>query len=266
MKEEFGKYSEGREELKREEFLNRENLKIVVNVDEKKDPVGLAFVMHGIGGNKEQEHVQAMARAFAKNNYSVVTFDATNSRGESDGDVSEGTITSFVADLEDVIAWAKEKPWYKEPFCLAGHSLGAIASAHFAEEHPEQVKALAPISAVISGKLTHEAMPGGVLQEWKDPNLEKVAEPKEVKRVPQSYMEDAMKYDLLEDASKLTMPVILMAGERDLNTPMSHQEKLFENLPGEKEIHVIKGAEHIFKSEAQIDEVESLLDEWIKKL
>ena len=41
--------------------------------------------------------------------------------------------------------------WYGEPFVLVGHSLGGISTALFAENYPDKVKALAPISTVVSG-------------------------------------------------------------------------------------------------------------------
>lgn len=43
---------------------NRKSQKIVVLLDRADDAKGLAFVMHGLGGFKEQDHIQAFADAF----------------------------------------------------------------------------------------------------------------------------------------------------------------------------------------------------------
>lgn len=67
---------------------------------------GLAFVMHGLGGFKEQPHLQVMAKAFLANGYTVVRFDTTNTFGESDGRYEDATTTNYYEDLEAVIAWA----------------------------------------------------------------------------------------------------------------------------------------------------------------
>src|SRR3989338_7140177 len=127
---------------------------VILEGEEKRGP--LAFVMHGLGGWKEQPHIKTFADAFLDNGFTVVRFDTTNTFGESDGKYEDATTTNYYEDLEDVIAWAGGEPWYLEPFWLAGHSLGGICTALFAEKFPEKVATLAPISTVISGKLSAE--------------------------------------------------------------------------------------------------------------
>ena len=125
---------------------NRKDQKVSVVVEQPVKSQGLAFVAHGLGGNKDQAHIRTMAKAFLDNNYTVVTFDTTNTFGDSDGSYDDATVTNYHEDLEDVIVWAKSQPWYIEPFCLVGHSLGAISVALYAEKYPNLVKGLAPIS------------------------------------------------------------------------------------------------------------------------
>ena len=138
---------------------NRKNQNIVLILEKAKDKKGLAFVMHGLGGFKEQPHIETFAKAFSDASYTVVRFDTTNTYGESDGDYADATTTNYYEDLEDVISWAKTQPWYQEPFCLSGHSLGGISTALYAEKYPEKLKALAPISTVVSGELSLKTFP-----------------------------------------------------------------------------------------------------------
>jgi len=141
----------------KELIQNRKGQKIVSIIKRTENQKGLVFVIHGLGGFKEQPHIQTMAEAFKDKEYTVITFDATNSLGESDGNIGEATLTNYYEDLEDVIDWSKNQKWYQEPFCLAGHSLGGICSILFAQKYPEKIKALAPISTVVSGQLRLEA-------------------------------------------------------------------------------------------------------------
>lgn len=110
--------------------------------------------MHGLSGCKDEFHIASFAETFSSSGYTVIRFDTTNTFGESDGDYAEATVTSYYNDLEDVIKWAGKQEWYEEPFFLVGHSLGGISTAHFAENFPEKVKGLAPLSTVISGELS----------------------------------------------------------------------------------------------------------------
>ena len=136
---------------------NRYGLKIAVLVEKAKIAKGLAFILHGLGGFKEQPHIEIFAQAFKDAGYTVLRYDATNSIGESGGQMEDATTTSYLHDLEDIIAWASQQAWYIEPFVLAGHSLGSLSSLLYAEKNPKKVKAIAPISSVISGELLIDA-------------------------------------------------------------------------------------------------------------
>jgi len=73
---------------------NRKNQKIAVVIEQPANTRGLAFVAHGLGGFKEQAHIRTMAQAFLDNKYTVVTFDAADTFGESEGNYDDATITN----------------------------------------------------------------------------------------------------------------------------------------------------------------------------
>lgn len=250
---------------------NRKGQKIIVLLDRSEPQRGLAFVMHGLGGFKEQLHIAAFAKAFHDQGCTVVRFDTTNTFGESEGNYEHATITSYYEDLEDVIEWAKNESWYQEPFALSGHSLGGICTALYAERHPEQVSLLAPIAPVVSGALSvafkekHDALK---IARWKETGWkeeESVSTPGLIKRLPWSHMEDRLKYDLLIDAHKLTMPVLLIVGDKDDSTPPEHIELFYEALPDPKELHIIPDAPHTFRSSEHLQTIEELFANWIKR-
>ncbi len=248
---------------------NRKNQNIAVLLDEAKNADGLVFIMHGLGGFKEQPHIETFANAFKEKGFTVVRFDATNSIGKSDGNLIDATLTNYYEDLEDVIKWAETQNWYQEPFVLVGHSLGGISTALFAQKYPEKIKALAPISTVVSGLLTEQAPDFlEIADEWKKKGIrewESSSRPGVMKRLKWSHVEDRRKYDLLPNADKLTMPVLLIVGEKDDTTPLGHQKILFNKLPGKKELHVIKGAEHTFKAKEHLEGIEKIFLNWIDK-
>jgi len=245
---------------------NRKNENISVLIEEQKNQKGLAIAMHGSGGFKEQPQIQIMAEAFGNNGYTVVRFDTTNTLGESDGKYEDATATNYYEDLEDVIKWSEKQEWFEEPFVLVGHSLGGLCLALYAENYPEKVKALAPISTVVSGKLSLETEGK---DEWKKTGWkveESKSKPGVIKRLPWSHMIDRQKYDILERVDRLVMPVLLIVGENDTSTPLEHQQILYEALPGKKELHVIKNAEHTFRKQEELDELKKIFNLWIKKL
>ncbi len=247
---------------------NRAGKKISILLDLVTDQKGLVFCMHGQGGFKEQSHIQIFTDVFLENTFSVVRFDARNSIGESEGEMEDATITSYYEDLEDVIEWSKKQPWYLEPFVLIGHSLGGICTALYAENYSDKVKALAPISTVVSGKLSYQTHTVKELQEWQKTGYqitESKSKPGLMKKLKWANMEDRLKYDLLEKVKNLTMPVLLIVGEYDTGTPPEHQKILYDRLPGHKKMHIIKEAPHTFRETEHLSEIKDVIDSWIKK-
>lgn len=79
--------------------------------------------------------------------------------------------------------------------------------------------------------------------------------------------EDRVKYDLLKEVDKLTMPVLLIVGEKDRPTTPEHQKILFDALPSQKkELHVIKGAPHTFRDPEHLREVKEIFMKWLSLL
>lgn len=246
---------------------NRHDKKIAVVVKQNSAQKGLVFIMHGLGGFKEQAHIQTFADAFLENNFTVVLFDTTNTFGESEGDYADATTTNYYEDLEDVINWSRNESWFEKPFWLAGHSLGGISVALYAERHPNEVKGLAPISTVVSGKLSMKTKSERWLEEWKKTGWliqNSESKPGLVKKLKWTEFEDRLKYDLLPEAHKLTMSVLFIAGDKDDSTPPEHQKILFDKLPGKKELHIIKNAPHTFRDPAHLAEIKEIFDKWIK--
>ena len=220
--------------MRKEIIKNRKGQKIVVLIEEVPNARGLAIVMHGLGGFKEQPHIQTIANTFKENNYTAIRFDTTNTLGESGGKYENATLTNYYEDLEDVISWAKKQTWYQEPFCLAGHSLGGFSTAFYAENNPQEIKAVAPISTFISGDLNSQSIDKQELEEWKKSGWRikrsKWSNPGFIKKLPWSHIEDRFQYNLLEKVNALKMPVLLVVGELDDGTPPRHQKILYKKL------------------------------------
>jgi pimeloyl-ACP methyl ester carboxylesterase len=255
-------------------ITNRYGLKIVGDLHIPENPVGLVFIAHGLAGYKEELGILKKTEIFLNNKYTVVTFDFTNSRGESDGKYENTTVKGRYEDLCDLIDWAKSQTWYIEPFVLVGMSLGGYVVTKYAEENPRKVKALFPFATTISGEITVATMAEykpEKLKNWKESGwfiYASKSQPGLELRLPWSFIEELLNHDLRPNAHNLSMPVLLMAGDKDTSCPLKYQKVLFDLLPEntERELHIIKGAEHTFYADEHLDELGRILDAWIKKL
>jgi pimeloyl-ACP methyl ester carboxylesterase len=254
----------------KEFILNRKNQKICVVINLVDNPTGLAFVMHGLSGNKEQAHIQAIAISFSDNNYSVVLFDTANTFGESDGKFENATLTNYYEDLEDVISWSKTQQWYLEPFALAGHSLGGYSVAWYAENNPQEISFIVPVSPVVSGKLSADAHIKYEPEEfklWKETGWREdvsSTRPDIAKKLPWSHMEDRLTHDLFPKVKNLTMPSLVIVGENDTSTPVEHVQIFNDQIPEPKQFHIIKNAPHTFRSQSDLKELTDTISNFIK--
>ena len=78
-------------------------------------------------------------------------------------------------------------------------------------------------------------------------------------------MEDRLKYDVLNNIDKLTMPVLLIVGDQDDSTPLEHQQILFDAISRKKELHLIKNAPHTFQEMEHLAEIKEIFRNWIDK-
>ncbi|MFZ3054387.1 MAG: alpha/beta fold hydrolase [Minisyncoccales bacterium] len=150
---------------------NRKELNIAVSINESENQRSLVFLMHGFLGFKEQPLLLEVGKIFKENNFTTVSFDTTNSLGESDGKMEDGTMTGYFEDLEDVISWAKSQKFYFEPFFLVGHSLGGYCVANYAVKN-KNVKSLILLCPVVSGELFQQTNDiKEILEEWKETGM-----------------------------------------------------------------------------------------------
>lgn len=249
---------------------NRKHKNLAVLVENEQGKNGLAFIAHGLSSTHDHAHIKTYREAFVENDYVVVSYDATNSLGESDGELQDASLTSYYEDFEDMIAWASQQSWHREPFVLAGHSLGGACNLMFAIKYPSKIKALAPTSAFLSGKITLQAYPPELMRKWQQDGYRLEASktrPGVIKRFNWSLAEDLRKYDLLAATSTIKAPTLLIVGEKDILTPLASQQALYEQIAAsKKELHIIKGSEHTYMTKEHLDEVKSILRNWIKSI
>ena len=245
---------------------NWENVSVLVEKSENQK--WLVFVMHWLGWFKEVPMIRAFIKPFLDNDFTVVSFDTTNSIWESDWKYENATTTNYYNDLEDVISWASSLEFYEEKFFLVWHSLWWISTALYAQKFPEKIKALAPLSSVITGQLSIDEEDKNIIKNWKETGWnikESKSRPWFIKKLKWNHMEDRLKYSLFDKVDKLTMPILLIVWEKDTVTPYKHQKLFFDRLSWKKQLYTIKNAGHSFVKKQEFKEIYSILDKWIKK-
>lgn len=258
---------------------NRHGLRVFVCIDipDTSFIQGLAFIMPGLGSQHKKPEFRACAEIMNSHGYVAVSLDPTHSFGLSDGLYEDATFTNYREDLEDVIDWARVhldsivgKTVYREPFVLIGHSLGGMSVAYIAEQYPEKIKALAPLSMTMSGALSAEARGKEEMGRWKEQGFQVRQRSNGTQKILKwSHMEDRMKYNLLQDAQKISTPLLMIVGENDPVTPPRHQQLFFDAVStptDKKEIHIINGAGHELGKTDVLPTVKEIVRVWFSKI
>jgi len=128
------------------------------------------------------------------------------------------------------------------------------------------------LSPVVSGELNLSAKAATdpeSIKIWKTQGVQEREfnhETGEKKFLPWSHMEDKLKYNLLPKAHDLTMPVLIVVGDKDTTCPLEHQKMLFEKLGGKKQLEIMVGAEHGSKDPQHQKFMKDALITWMKEI
>ena len=177
----------------------------------------LAFVLHGLASDMKHQTVQTAKQAFLEKGYTVITIDARHSLGQSFGNVSEATLNTFSEDLETVINWAKKQSFYKEPFALAGHSLGGATAILYASNN-NNISFLIPIAPVVGGQQWENScmknMPDFCSQ-WQKNGYYEYKLNEKTANIFYTVVENAKSYNASEIADNITSPTLFIVAEKD---------------------------------------------------
>lgn len=82
--------------------------------------------------------------------------------------------------------------------------------------------------------------------------------------LPYRFYEECSSTDALSAAKNIQVPTMIVHGEHDEFVPLSDVQKLHEALQGPKMLHILPGADHHFKREADFHRMTLLLVGWME--
>lgn len=216
----------------------------------KSAPKGTVVVLHGLAGWKDQSTILVMADACVRAGYVTVTFDGANCLRGPDASFWHHTVTGFIEDTEDVVAYVKEQVWCNGPLLLAGHSLGALCAVRYAKVHKNIAKLVLVAPAICLLKDRGERMLRKILYVSKVVKILAKRQKETGERFLLSlyppWLFDYLKYDIRKDVPYIDVPVLIVSAGDDMVVagPGAHGAltQSFANAVHE----IIPEASHIF--------------------
>ena len=206
------------------------------------DSRGTLVYLHGIGDNRWSG--AGIVKRFGTRGFDVVAYDE-RAHGESDGDAC--TYGFFEKeDLHRVIDTIGHGP-----IILLGHSLGAAVALQEAAGDPRITTVVAAETFSDLRTVATERAPfffsSGVIDRGF-----RLAE-REAR-----FQVDAV--SPVNAARQITIPVLMIHGEADTDTPPGHSQRVFDALAGPKRLILVPGARH---NESLRGDVWDQIDRWV---
>ncbi len=197
---------------------------------------GIVVFAHGWGRNRDR--MVPRARIFGQWGYTVVIHSARDHGGSTPRRFMNAI--RFAEDIEAVMRWIDE------PVILYGHSAGAAGAVIAASRNPDSIRVL-----FLEGCYPYTNAALLSLYRWFSPVLGTVFGPMIVLWMNIFYNWRLDKVSPARLAALVTMPVMLIHGEKDRRFPLKFAETLKDSFAaGQAELFVAKGAGHSDSSAA----------------
>jgi alpha-beta hydrolase superfamily lysophospholipase len=203
---------------------------------------GTLVYLHGIGDNRWSG--EGIIKRFGAQGFDVVAYDE-RAHGESEGDAC--TYGFFEKrDLHRVLDTV-----YGGPIVLLGHSLGAAIALQEAANDPRvttviSAETFSDLRTVATERAPLFFSPGVIGRGFRLAESEA------------HFQVDAV--SPVKAAAHIRIPVLVIHGDADTDTPPSHSRRVFDALAGPKRLILVAGAHH---NESLRGDVWAQVDHWI---
>ncbi len=241
------------------EKQNGEKLTAIIDLPDNGEYRALVITVHCFSCEKNYHIYRRLHQSFTDAGIAGCRFDLTG-LGESEGEFSETNFTENVTDTLAVV-----KTLCKDLTCpvfLMGHSLGGLIVQSAALYLPavKGIVTLATpsnlngISTIVNTQLKD-------LSANEETTIQIQGRPF---HVCGSFYQDLASIDLDESLHNLDVPHLILHPEKDSVVPLSHAYRLFEHHRENKELLVIRNANHLFSTQDAADRVGQIILNWFQ--
>ena len=220
-------------------------------------------------GNNQQlknNSLKFLAEELAKNNIAVFRYDKsvisltkndTISATQLNELLKEITFDSFIEDAKDIVSFFKTNHAYSK-IIIAGHSQGSLVGMIAANNNANAFISLGgagnPIDKVITMQIEKQAPflkeeTIKIVSELKQGNTVENVNPMLLSvfnKQVQPFLTNWMQYNPQHEIAKLTMPVLIINGTKDIQVSVD-EAKLLHLANEHSKLHIVENMNHIFK-------------------
>jgi putative redox protein len=224
----------------------------------ERPPVGAVIAGHCFTCSRHTGVLRRICSALDEAGFMALRFDFSGN-GQSQGYFEQSTWSKQVLEMEAAIALMEKKgaPWIG----LAGHSLGA-AIALLTARRIKSVSAVCRVAGRVSA-----TRPMHFLTPPQQQTLEQTGHVGFNSRERQltlsrDFFDDANRHDLTDATRSLTIPMLVVHGDRDEIIPVSEAHLAKAANPGLVELSIVAGGDHMLARPDHQRQVARLVTDW----
>ncbi|MCJ7752927.1 MAG: bifunctional alpha/beta hydrolase/OsmC family protein [Thermoanaerobaculales bacterium] len=224
------------------------------------DPIAYALFAHCFTCSKDYKGVARVSRALAAEGVAVLRFDFTG-LGESEGDFSDTTFSSNVADLVAAADFLDRE--LEAPKILIGHSLGGAAVLQAAARIPS-----ATAVATIAAPSSTDHLAGMIRSS--NAEIDRIGEA-EVEiagrpfRIRKEFLDDLSAMNMRDAIANLGRALMVFHSPLDTTVGIDHAMEIFQAAQQPKSFISLDRADHLLSGADDARYVGSMIAAWARR-
>lgn len=223
----------------------------------------VVLVCHGYKGFINQLQIKETANALAKEGFTAVRFDATNSTGKSQGPLVDFTVGGYIIDIKSVIDFILKKT-KQDRVIFFGFSIAAMAGYIIASTNRK-------IKAQIMQGPPFDLSKGRISQVQKQMREKGYAvvyarSLKRNVRMGEKVLRQGLRYDVNKYLKKLSCPTLVLIGSKEERWNKELIKSGYKTIKTKnKKLAIIKGAHHTMRTKKELKPFIKEFITWLKE-
>jgi hypothetical protein len=220
-----------------------------------------ALLCHGFLSSKNSSTNKALTRMLIDEGIATLRIDFFG-HGESQGPFEKLTTTLAIGQAMASLDQLKAKGHPR--LALVGSSFGGLVSILTAAQR-QDLRCLALKCPVVDfGEELRLEFGEAELRRWKDTNtIPNILGETERVKLDYAFYEDCLTRIAYEPATHIIAPTLIVQGDKDEHVPLHQSRRLYEALPGHKQLEMISGADHQFTKGEDFKQMTTLMTSWL---
>ena len=215
---------------------------------------------HGFMGFKDSVTNRTLGRLLADRGVATLRFDFFG-HGRSAGNLHDLLLTTLIGQAESALAFMRGRGYRR--LSLFGSSFGGLVALLAASRSPWLTALALRCPVADFPELLRQQFGRIAVELWRRMGTV----PASIGHVPVHgrFYDDCLRYDAFQAASALTVPTLIVHGDRDELIPVEQVRRLYSCIPSQKQFHLLPGADHRFSSAADFTRMTTLLADWLAR-